>query len=298
MKTIKSFLVVAFILALTQYTIAQISVPLIQGEYYIVELFSGDSYVGVLRAEADKTFTLETSKTGEVTIQKLDVDRIARADKSMVDNFGRIRSKNQSPNRTFYMPTAFSMPEGASSLSVNIYGFDYHYSMRKNVTFSLTSSYIGAPLTGSIKKTVELSDRFRWSYGGTFGWGSWFEMAGLGAAGYTNFTWGQPNNYFSVGAGLGSIGVLDSSRFNENGAFLTMAGLMPMGRKVFLSIEGVYVYTTEREFSTSPILFITPAIRINFDSGDAFQFGFSGAVIDGESIASPIPSLQYIWRIE
>jgi hypothetical protein len=298
MRLFRKSFVLALFLFISQLAIAQISVPLIQGEYYVVELFSGDAYVGVLIDETEKDFGLETTVDGEIRILKLDVDRIARADKSMVDNFGRIRSKNQSPNRTFYMPTAFSMPEGSSSLSINIYGFDYHYSMRKNITFNLSSSFIGAPLTGSIKKTVELSDRFRWSYGGTFGWGSWYEMAGLGAAGFTNFTWGQPNNYFSLGAGLGSIGVLDSSRFNENGAFITMAGLMPMGRKVFLSIEGVYVYTTGNEFSTSPILFITPAIRVNFDNGDAFQFGFSGAVIDGQSIESPIPSLQYIWRIE
>jgi|GEM_PF-4598684 len=298
MNSIKKITAIAVLLLTVHVAFAQISVPLIPGQYYIVELFNGKAYVGTLIEEGEKDFTLETMADGEVTILKLDVDRIDRADKSMIDNYGRIRSKNQSPNRTFYLPTAFALPEGSSTVSFNVFGFDYHYSVRKDVTFNISSSYIGAPILGSVKKTVNVSDRFRWSYGGTFGWGSWYRMAGVGAAGFVNATWGQENSYFSVGTGLGSLGVLDSTKLNENGAYLTLSGLMPMGRKVFLSIEGAYLYTTENEFSTEPILLITPAIRINFDSGDAFQFGFSGVVIDGESLRPPFPSLQYIWKLE
>jgi hypothetical protein len=184
------------------------------------------------------------------------------------------------------------MEKGENYILWNLYGPDFQFGVGKNFGMGIMTSWIGIPIVGTLKYTINVSEKFNLGLGGLFGTGSWAAPDFFLGLPYFVATVGDRRSNLNFSAGYGFLTFNGNS---EGRTLLSVAGMTRLGKKASLVIDS-FIFPAMNANQQGGALII-PGVRFQTDSKGAFQFGFGAVAFDGEIYPTPIPIVSWFRKL-
>ena len=280
-------------------------------------------YIGTILSQDAREVLILTEKLGEIIIPKHEIKEIREL---QPDDYkgGVFIGEEFFATRYFLTTNGLPVKKGESYTQWNIFGPDFQFAVADNLGLGIMTSWVGMPIVGTIKYSINLGETFNMALGGLLGTGSWAKPGFGMMLPFTAFTMGNRTHNINFSTGYGLVfyttenynyttELSTKEKAREGRFLLSLAGMTKVSPAISLvfdsfivppgafreyieyewydSINGVMeVKTTKR----SPGLFIfVPGIRWQTQPYQAFQFGFTGMRFEGEFLPVPIPMLQW-----
>ena len=260
---------------------------------YHVVLKDGSSYTGFVIKDDARQILLRTNTVGEIYIPKENIKTIEEADKVGKLKKGKYFGDEIYYTRYFFSPSAFSLDEGDANAYMP-YGLytQAQYGVSDNFDAGIGTSWIGTPLTVTLKYTMQLKPNLHFAIGGIGITSTYSQPYFGGGAGYGVLTSGTKASNISIGAGYGGFYSADSVGSTSSG-YLVMASaykrLKPQWSVLF---DGLY-------FPEVSTYIAGPGVRYfrKRKEGEMIDFGilFIGSdLINGGKPLTGFPIISYI----
>lgn len=266
-------------------TSAQVDSIATNDKYYIITTYNGGEFIGIIITQDSDEILIKTEDRGEITIPKYQIKSIKelRAEDISID--GVYTPDQIFATRYVITTNALPMEKGESYVLFNLYGPEFHYGASEKFGIGLMTTWIGAPLIASAKYSfLELGEKSHFGLGTLLGTGSWLDPSFVIALPYGTLTFGDRKSNINFSGGFGQV-------WNEGDAggtaLFSIAGITRIGRKVSFVFDTFIV----PDISGSSLILIIPGLRFQDKVNKAFQFGFAGLIVDGETI--PVPLVQW-----
>ena len=284
-----------------------------KSETYIIVTNDGGEFLGKIISQDAKEVLIDTKDRGQISIPKYQIKLMRLVEEKDLDNNGNIKFDETFATRYFITTNGLPIEKGESYIQWNLYGPDFQFGVAKNFGVGIMTSWFGTPIIGSAKYTYTISENLNGAVGTLIGTGSWALPDFALALPFTAITYGDRKVNANLSVGYGAV---SNDGETEGRALFSGAGLFKVSNKIsivfdsFIMPKGGIKTRTEIEYDnngnerevqvsyTDPsFVLVIPGIRYQTDSKKAFQFGFSGLFIDGESTGFPIPMVQWYQRI-
>ncbi|MBA7585367.1 hypothetical protein ES708_27342 [subsurface metagenome] len=291
MKT-KSFIIVA-LLALMFFSgnnaIAQVDTTKItSSKIYIITTYDGGEFIGKIILQDAKEVLIETKDRGQVSIPKYQIKEMKEVKSGEFSASGEYMPEQIFATRYFITTNGLPISKGESYLLLNLYGPEFQFGVGENFGVGIMTSWLGMPLIGTAKYSIELSEKTNLGIGTLLGTGSWAKPDFGLALPFAVLTFGDRRNNINFSGGYGAIW---SNGDSEGNALFSIAGMAKVGKNISLVFDS-FIMPNLGGNNTGFALLI-PGIRIQEKSNKAFQFGFAGLVVDGDLMPFPIPMIQW-----
>jgi hypothetical protein len=251
MKSLKHILLFMFVFALVGVSKAQNDSI---GNYsskkpYHVVLKDGSSYTGFISNDDGREILMRTTTIGDVYIRKSDIAKISEIDDTKKFSEGKYMGDEIYYTRYFFSPTAFSLNKGdANAYMPYLLGAHAQFGVTDNLDVGIGSTYVGTPLTATIKYSFKVGRNLTAAIGGMgltttyLRFGNYFGVA----TGYGVLTSGDPSSNISIGGGYGLIAI-DTERLM--GYFVTAGAYKRLSQYFSIVVDGIYFPEIEFYFA-------------------------------------------------
>lgn len=293
------------------------AVPQDTGMHQIIYT-NGEEIIGEILSQDEREIYVLTEDGRKIYIPQHTIKKIVPLDSSRFNEKGKFIREDKFATRYFITTNGLPIKKGEHYSLMNIYGPDFEFGLGNNFGVGVMSSWMGSPIIGTVKKSFQLGEKTRFALGGLLGTGSWLAFDWGGALPYGTFSYGTRNTNIALSGGYGAIWTEGKA---EGRAITSLAGMVRLGPKLSLVFDSFILlpgqpitetYTYEEQVYNSTTgqyelvtregtrieekpgfgLFI-PGLRWHQGEGKAFQFGFSGLIVNGEIQPVPIPMIQW-----
>lgn len=207
------------------------------GQTYSVELRTGTSFIGVLRATTAQDLTFDTRELGTVTVQRANLRQlVARTGRQASLGFDDVGNST----RMFFAPTARNLRKGEGYVQdIDIYlagvnyGFTDHFSVGLLVPIIPAANFFAAAITPKV--SVPVADKFSVGAGVLYAVATGFGESVSGGVGYGLATYGTADSNVTFGLGYGfAQGDVSSS------PVAVVGGNLRVSRRLFL-VDETYI---------------------------------------------------------
>ena len=255
---------------------------------YIVIKNDGTEFIGYILSQDEREVLMDTESIGRVVIPKHEIREIREVQtREMRD--GVYVGSNIFSSRYFINTNGLSIKKGENYALINWYGPESHFCLADNFTLGGLTSWLGVPIIISAKYSIPVTDNLHFGLGVLAGTLSWYDFGSVGALGYASVTLGNNNNNLTFSAGY--AGITNGDDVSGSEPLFSVAGMVRLGRNVSL-VGDSFIYA-----GPNAAALIIPGLRFSRNERKAFQFGFAGAVIEGELVPFPIPMLSWFLKI-
>ena len=253
----------------------------------VVTLNDGTQKIGYLISDDGREITLETASLGNIVIPKYQIKEIRQIN-------GQEGSYEQSwaeyPYQTRYFFTFNGLPKRRSKNYLKTFplGLEAQFGITEDVQVGGITTWIGAPIIGTIQGRFDLGRKVHGAVGGYAGTSSRVAFAqdnpDFLAIPYRSLTFGDVSRNFMIGYGYASL--LDGQSGERS--LIMAGGTTPMGAKAGFVLEMLITVVD----GTSGGL-VTPGIRWHDKPGSAIQFGLMAAFANGVFVPVSVPALSF-----
>jgi hypothetical protein len=248
----------------------------------------GTEFIGYILSQDEREVLIETQNIGRVVIPKHEIREIREVtQRDMRD--GVYVGSNIFSSRYFLTTNGLSMKKGEHYALINWYGPEAHFSLADNFTLGGMTTWVGVPVILSMKYSIPVTDNFHIGLGVLAGTLSWYDFGSVGALGYASLTIGDHNNNLTLSGGY--AGITNGEDVSGSDPLLSVAGMVRLGKNI--SLVGDTFFYAGSDF----LAIFIPGLRFSRSESKAFQFGFAGAIIEGELVPFPIPMLGWFLKI-
>jgi hypothetical protein len=297
---------------------------------YVIIKNDGTQFIGRIISQDAREVLIETQELGQVFIPRHELKSIREADPALVDASGTFKPAEVFSTRYFITTNGLPVEKGDTYILWNLFGPDFQFGVSDNLGVGLLTTWIGTPLIGSIKYSIPMKGQWNAGVGLLLGTGSWtWPGLALGLP-YGVVTYGDRLKNINLSFGYGGVswkneytenGRTISSRESEGNFLISVAGMFKLSKNVSLVFDSFIVprtgtyQTTEyysnynnftgewndgyREVTKNRYTFalIMPGLRFQTRPNRAFQFGFAGMRVEGETVPLPIPMVQWFMML-
>ena len=274
----------------------------------MVTLNDGTQKIGYLISDDGREITLETASLGNIVIPKYQIKEIRQIN-------GQEGSYEQSwaeyPYQTRYFFTFNGLPKRRSKNYLKTFplGLDAQFGITEDVQVGGITTWIGAPIIGTIQGRFDLGRKVHGAVGGYAGTSSRVAFAqdnpDFLAIPYGSLTFGDVSRNFMIGSGSGYASLLDGQSGERS--LIMAGGTTPMGTKAGFVLEMLITVVdgTSVGLVTPGIRWhdkvvdgtsgglVTPGIRWHDKPGSAIQFGLMAAFANGVFVPVSVPALSF-----
>lgn len=268
--------------------------------YKIIKTDGGELFGKILYQDAREVLLLTTDNR-EIYIPQHTIKEIVKLNALDFNNKGVFVGEDKFASRYFITTNGLPIEKGENYIQWNIFGPDFQFGLGKNFGVGIMTSWVGIPLIGTIKKSWELGDNTQFAIGALAGTGSWALPDWGGVLPYATLSFGDRRRNIAFSGGYGAVwqgGVL------EGRALSSVAGMVKISAKFSLVLDSFILFPNKGDIivdeygnifnsGTRGLALIIPGLRWHQGEGKAFQFGFTGIVVNGELAPIPIPMVQW-----
>lgn len=261
-----------------------------EAKIYIVEKNDGIVYVGKIISQDAREVLIETKNIGQIYIPKHEIKSIKEAKADEYTSNGEFIPNEVFSTRYFLTTNGLPIEKGESYIQWNIFGPDFQFGVGKNFSLGVMTSWIGMPIIGTAKGSINLGPKVNLAIGGLIGTGSWVAPDFAFALPFTALTIGDRKANINFSAGYGVI----TAGGDSDGRFLMSIAAMKKGKgKISFVFDSFIMPSLEGDNGFG---ILVPGLRFQTDAKKAFQFGFGGLIADGEMLPIPVPMVQWFQK--
>ncbi len=289
MKKIKNIAVLVFLLLAAAVASAQKipdSIKMNSGKYYIVVKNDGSEFTGLILSMDAKEVLLSTKTFGQVSIPKHEIKEIRELKSGEISADGVYRPNETFATRYFLTTNGLPIAKGDNYILWNWYGPDIEFGVAKNFGIGVMTSWLGMPVIGAAKYSIELDENTHLAIGTLLGTGSWALPEFRIAVPFGSLTYGNRKYNLTFSGGYGAVWGYGIS---GGRALFSVAGMAKVSKKASLVFDS-FILPGNTSGNSYTAIYI-PGIRMQTGPNRAFQFGF--AAISTERGFTPIPMLQW-----
>ncbi|MDP2187256.1 MAG: hypothetical protein Q8J69_01110 [Sphingobacteriaceae bacterium] len=289
--------------------------PVADSMYRVVKT-DGSVLVGKLLQSDAREILFRTQDGREIYIPQHVIKRMEPLHGERPNISGEYVGEDRFATRYFITTNGLPIKRGEHYVQWNLFGPDFHFALRDDLSVGLMTTWLGTPLIGSIKKSWKLNEVSQFAVGGLFGTGSWIMPDWGGALPFGTISFGDRQKNIAFSGGYGAIWA-DGTR--QGRTLLSVAGMVKLSPQLSLVFDSFIMpagpdrtitYTFDA-YIFDPVTntgyyeprigtyvqkqqafsLLIPGVRWHQSEGRAIQFGFSGVIADGESF--PIPMV--VW---
>ncbi len=276
---------------------------------YIIETVDGNFFMGTIISQDAKEVLVLTKDRGEISIPKYQVKSIKELEEGQINSKGEYVPNEVFATRYFITTNGLPLEKGENYILWNLFGPDFHWGVGKNFGVGIMTSWIGIPIIGTAKYSINLGNKTSLGIGLLAGTGSWVLPRYGGVLPFGVLTLGDRKANLNISGGYGFV-AFDGD--NSGRALMSIAGMAKVGKKISIVFDSFIVpgigykpvqqyqpngtYITVQQKRTGGGILI-PGIRYQIQPDAAFQFGFAGLVIDNELLPFPAPMVGWFRKI-
>ncbi len=268
------------ILSIANHAIAQVDTTKTSDKIYIIITFDGGEFIGKIISQNAREILIETQDLGQIVVPKYQIKEMKEIVPGDISSSGEYIPAQIFATRYFLTTNGLPIEKGESYILWNLWGPDFQFGAGENLSVGILTSWIGVPIVGSIKYSVELGENTSLAVGALLGTGSWAVPEFGLALPYAGLTFGSRRSNITFSAGYGLVWNGGDSRGE---ALLSVAGMTKVAKNMSFVFDSFIVPGT--------LVILIPGLRFQSKDDRAFQFGFGGGVIDGETF--PLPFVQW-----
>jgi hypothetical protein len=261
----------------------------ISPKLYIVTTNDGGQFQGKIISQDSKEILIDTKDRGQISIPKYEIKEIKEIKENELTATGEYMPVEVFATRYFITTNGLPIEKRENYILWNLWGPDFEFGIGKNLGVGVMTSWVGVPIIGSIKYSIQLAPKFNMALGGLLGTGSWAEPSFGLALPYVALTFGDRKSNLSFSGGYGSVVYEGES---DGRALLSVAGMTKVGKKVSLVFDS---FIAPKTADLSGFSIYIPGIRLQTESNKTFQFGFGALSFEGE--ITPIPFVQFFRKL-
>ena len=257
-----------------------------------IEKHDGTEFVGVILEDNEREVLIEVEDLGKLYIPKHTIKSMSFVSKEQFQN-GKYIGEERFATRYFITTNGLPIKKGEHYAMFSWYGPEIHFAASDHLSVGAMSSWLGAPLIGSVKYSFKLADGVHAGVGVLAGTLGWFNIRANGALGYGALTLGNRNVNLTFSGGYAHINPGDG--YGGSGApLLSVSGMAKVSRR-FAIVADSFIYPGEKESGSFAL--IMPGFRYSGNK-NAFQVGFGGVAAGGEVLPVPIPVVSWMRAIK
>jgi hypothetical protein len=302
-----SFCILFFAFFLAYPICAQVkpdSMQVVDSTLYKVVTTDGNELIGYILKNDSREILLLTIEKREVYIPQYAVKKLTAVSSQEFNSNGDYIGEDKFATRYFITTNGLPLKKGENYMQWNWFGPDVQFAVTDRLGLGVMTSWFATPILGTAKYSFEMGKSVHGCIGAILGTTSWLSFPNIGFVGglalpFTSISYGNRTHNLAFSGGYGAIG-FDG---DVNGRFLlSFAGMTKIGKKVSLVFDSFIVppktvtipgYNGSYTYKKSGVAFLIPGIRVHVKDGNAFQFGLTGIITDGEAVPIPIPMLQW-----
>lgn len=303
-----------------------------QPPVFVVVKNDGVRFYGQIISQDAREVLMDTQELGLVYIPRHEIREIRQVASRELDEKGLYLAGEVFSTRYFISTNGLPVQRGENYVLLNMHGPDFQFGVSENVGVGIMTTWFGAPVVATAKYSLTLKKDLNLGMGVLLGTGSWALPRFGFALPFGAITYGDRAKNITFSAGYGGIFYRRESYVyytdthnNQNvreGSFLfSLGGMLKTGRVVSLVFDSFLMppgkeqthtehhqnynwetgtwfwihetYTTKR----GTMLLIAPGLRFQTRSESAFQIGFAGLMVQGETSPIPFPMLQWYRKL-
>jgi hypothetical protein len=259
---------------------------------YVVTQNDGNEINGRIVKNNPQELIIKTEDGRYVSIPQYRIKKITKLDPNATDP----DVEDLFATRYFITTNGLPIKKGEHYAQLNLWGGDFQFGVGDNLGVGIMTSWIGAPLIGTIKKSWIINDHAQFAAGALVGTMSWFGWDKAGALPYATLSFGDRSKNVAISGGLG--GVTGENRYGVRSSsgtvLMSVAGMVKVSRTVSIILDS-FVVIPEPDLTVALIM---PGVRWHKKRGEAFQFGFAGIITSEGSVPVPIPMVQWYYSLK
>jgi hypothetical protein len=261
---------------------------------YVITTNDGGQFLGPILSQDAKEVLIDTKDRGQVSIPKYQISEIREIKKSDLSAKGDYMPSEVFATRYFITTNGLPIEKRESYILWSLWGPDFEFGVGKNLGVGVMTSWLGVPIIGSVKYSIELAPKVSMALGGLLGTGSWVEPSFGLALPYVALTFGDRKSNISFSGGYGAVFYQGD---NNGRGLLSVAGMTKVSKKVSLVFDS---FIAPKSSNLNGLSIIIPGIRLQTDRNKTFQFGFAGLYTNTQDSGGqvvPIPFVQFFTKL-
>tara|TARA_B110000503_G_C7146006_1_gene412981 strand:+ start:194 stop:1063 length:870 start_codon:yes stop_codon:yes gene_type:complete len=250
----------------------------------------GDELIGKILSQDEREVYFLTKDNRKIYVPQYVIKEIIALSSSDFNNNGSYVGEDPFSTRYFISTNGLPIKKGDHYVQFNLYGPDFQFGVGNNLSVGITTTWIGIPLVGSIKKSWEISKNAQFAVGALVGTGSWAAPTFAGALPFGSISFGNRSRNIAFTAGYGAI---FGDGETKGRAMTSIAGMIKVSNKLSLVFDSFILLPGQ----TETYALLIPGLRWHQSSGKALQFGFTAIVNDYGLLPLPIPTIQWYRKL-
>lgn len=309
MKNLVVIMCIVFLakISVGQNTSQNDSIPNVEldNKTYKIIKTDGGSLIGKIISKDAREIFFKTNDGREIYIPQHSISKIVPLEVADFNANGEFIGNDPFATRYFISTNGLPVEKGDSYVLWNWYGPDVQIGLGDNLGVGVITTWIGAPIIGTIKKSWEIEENTQFAVGGLLGTGSYGAFDLYGGMPFASISMGDRKSNFAVSAGYGLISYNSYEyewdenynysesyeRVYDGAAMLSLAGMHKFSKNVTFVFESFFMFPEFDDGEYSPVGLVTPGLRFQQEEGKAFQVGFAG--LFDEYGMYPLPMLQW-----
>lgn len=281
-------------------------------QLYKITKTDGGELLGKIITQDSREVLLQSIDGREIYIPQHSILNIEKLNATEFNQKGEFIGKDPFATRYFLSTNGFALKEGDSYILYNWWGPEMQFGLKNDISVGVMTTWIGAPMIGTVKKSWELDENTHIAVGGLLGTGSygWFDL--YGGLPFASLTLGEETKNISLSAGYGAISYNETQYYSgeysyyytgytqrvfDKATMFSVSGMLKVSTSISFVFESFFVLPQWHQRndgygpSSSLIGFVSPGFRFQQKPGKAFQVGFAGGFND--YYITPIPMIQW-----
>lgn len=319
----KRFILTIFlgVFALATFAQASDSLEVDNSTYRIIQTDGTEMIGKILRQDEREVYVL-TLDDRKIYIPQYVIKEIVLLKSSDFNSQGTFIGEDAFATRYFITTNGLPIKKGEHYVQWNLYGPDFHFAVRDDLSIGFTTSWVGIPIIGTIKKSWQLKENTHVALGALVGTGSWAAPSLGGVLPFGSISFGDRSKNIAFSAGYGAV-FMDGEVAGR--AMTSVAGMIKLSNKISIVFDSFILLpgstTTEtRTYESGSInpttgvyepqirtetyqnrqpgfALIIPGLRWHQSATKAFQIGFTAVTAEGEFSPIPIPTIQWYRKL-
>lgn len=251
----------------------------------------GSEFVGEILSEDAREVLIELLDGRKVYIPAHEIKKIEKVKEGTLNQSGEVKESEVFATRYDFTTNALPVEKGESYYSLNLYGPEVHFGVSKNLGVGILTTWLGAPMVGSIKYTHSIDEKLHIGVGALVGTMSWARPDIFLGLPFGMLTFGDNFKNLNFSAGYGIAGYEGDF---SNIPLASIAGLTKVNKSITFVFDSILLFPEDEDL----IALLTPAIRLHRkNNNSSFQFGFTAIRAGGETSPFPLPNLKWYYKI-
>ena len=237
MKKFFSIIILCAI-SLASFSQAKDSIDIETATYKIIKTDGEELICKIISQDAREIYIL-TQDNRKIYIPQYIVKEIVELKPSDFNSIGNYIGEDPFSTRYFISTNGLPIKKGDHYVQFNLYGPDFQFGVGKNLSVGLTTTWVGIPLVGSIKKSWKISENAQFAVGALVGTGSWAAPNFYGALPFGSISLGNRTRNIAFTGGYGAI---FGDGEAEGRAMTSIAGMIKVSSKLSLVFDSFILF--------------------------------------------------------